>query len=82
MSVITEGRVEVYAPSNSVLPLDFDVTTIVRNWASDNWANYGFSLSPQNHYYPGTSSLQATFFQSLEKYYSYNKRPQLIIQFE
>jgi hypothetical protein len=82
MSIYTPtGQVEINAPSSSSIPLDFDVTTIVKNWASGSWTNYGFSLSPQNHYYPNYSSLQTTYFQSLEKYYSSNQRPQIIIQF-
>jgi hypothetical protein len=81
MSFYTTGQVENNAPSSSVLPLDFDVTTIVKNWASGSWSNYGFSLSPQNHVYPNYSSLQTTYFQSLENYWDYSQRPQIIIQF-
>ena len=77
-----EVQVELNAPNNSVLPLDFDVTTMVKNWASGAWNNCGFQITPQNYNYPGSVSFQATSFQSLEIWKSFNKRPQLIIQFE
>jgi len=82
--VYNQGQVLVNAPSNSVLPLEVDITTIVQNWASGTFNNYGLSLTPDNHSYPGNSSLQTTFFQSTDqgKYDSVSKRPQLIIQFE
>ncbi len=82
MYIQNTGQVTMYAPNSSALPLDFDVTTIVKNWASGTWSNYGFSLSPENHYYPNNYSYQTTYFQSLEKYYDINKRPQIIIEFQ
>jgi hypothetical protein len=82
MQVQDAGAATLPAPSSSATPLDFDVTTIVRNWASWTWGNYGFQLTPLNHSYPGTTSLQTTLFQSLESYRSADERPQLIIEFQ
>ena len=82
MQVYNSGIWYAYAPSTSVVPVEFDVTTIVRNWASGSFNNYGFDLSGVDHYYPGSTSLQTTNFQSLETYYSSNQRPQLYIVFQ
>ena len=82
MQIYNDGAVYMYAPSSSAVPLDFDVTTIVSNWASGYFTNYGFELYPLNHSYPGSSSLQTTYFQSLEYYYAANQRPQLIVEFQ
>jgi hypothetical protein len=82
MQVQDTGAATLPAPSSSAAPLDFDVTTIVRNWASWTWGNYGFQLYPLNHSYPGTTSLQTTLFQSLESYRAADERPQLIIEFQ
>jgi hypothetical protein len=76
------GEVVKEAPFSSSVPFDFDVTTIVQNWASGAWPNYGFMLYPEGHYYPGGPSLQGTLFQSLEYYYNANQRPQLLIEFQ
>jgi hypothetical protein len=76
------GEVTLNAPSSGALPVDFDVTTIVRNWASGTFNNYGLQLFPEGHLYPWYSSLQATHFQSLETYNSLSMRPQLIIEFQ
>jgi len=78
----TAGQALKNAPSGSALPLDFDVTTIVQNWASGTWGNYGFKLYPTNHSYPGDTSLQTTYFQSLEYYYQGDQRPQLLVEFQ
>ena len=79
----TTGQASQNAPSSSSQPLDFDVTTIVKNWASGAWPIYGFNVYSVGPYYPGyTPSLQITYFQSLEYYSAANQRPQLIIVFQ
>jgi hypothetical protein len=82
LQVQDAGAVTQPAPSSAAVPLDFDVTAIVRNWASSTWGNYGFQLYPLNHSYPGTTSLQTTLFQSLESFHIADERPQLIIEFQ
>jgi hypothetical protein len=70
------------APSGSAVPVDFDVTTIVRNWASSTWNNFGLQIDPLNHVYPGSTSLQTTRFESLEHFTDPGRRPQLIVEFQ
>ena len=84
MNFFIDSKIEKDAPNNSALSFEFDVTTSVRKWASGAWPNYGFNLSPilNSHSYPGNDSYQATFFQSLEFWWSSSKRPQLIVQFQ
>jgi hypothetical protein len=76
------GEAQAAAPSDMGAPLDFDVTTIVRNWASGLWSNYGLTVMV-NESYPGyTPSNGLTGFQSLETARTQNQRPQLIIDFQ
>ncbi len=81
MQFYTAGWVVKSAPSTGAVPVDFDVTTIVSNWASGWFGNYGFALVPSNSYYPGWSSVQFTTFQSLEYWWVWGERPLLIIEF-
>ena len=78
----TSGTSAREAPSIQSLPFDLDVTTIVRNWASGSWLNYGFRIDFLDHAYPGRTSLQKTRFQSLESFVDPNRRPQLIVEFQ
>jgi uncharacterized repeat protein (TIGR02543 family) len=80
--VQTAGASTRDAPSGTGVPVDFDVTTIVRNWASGTWNEYGLQVEPLNHSYPGSTSLQTTRFQSLERSDDPAKRPRLIIEFQ
>jgi hypothetical protein len=78
----TSGKTRQAAPSDSVLPLEFDVTTIVRNWASGTFNNYGLRIMV-NPVCPGdTPSLGTTYFQSLETHTSSTTRPHLTINFQ
>jgi hypothetical protein len=76
------GTAVLEAPSSPSVPVDFDVTTIVGNWASSAWGNYGLQIDFLNHVYPGSTSLQTTRFQSLEQFADPSRRPQLIIEFQ
>jgi hypothetical protein len=53
MQVQATGTAVQDAPPSPAIPADFDVTTIVRNWASSTWNNYGLQIDPLNHSYPG-----------------------------
>jgi hypothetical protein len=55
------GEVQVASP-NSTAPLDFDVTTIVQNWASGSWRNYGLSIMTEPYADPGYDSWGSTGF--------------------
>jgi hypothetical protein len=82
MQVQATGTAVRDAPSSPAVPADFDVTTIVRNWASSTWNNYGLQIDALNHSNPGSTSLQTTRFQSLEQFFDLTRRPQLIIEFQ
>jgi len=84
LQVYNSGQVKVNAPSSRTVPLDIDVTAIVKYWAAGTFNNYGLALRPENHSYPNSTSFQTTYFQSIDVgYYDSNeKRPQLIIQFK
>ena len=41
----SDGEARAAAPNSLAPPVDFDVTTIVRNWASGAWKNYGLRLA-------------------------------------
>jgi len=82
MQVHDAGTSTRTAPSSPSLPLDLDVTTIVRNWASGSWINWGLQVDFLGHVYPGSTSLQKTRFQSLEVNVDPSRRPQLIVEFQ
>jgi hypothetical protein len=75
------GEAQAAAPS-SLGPFAIDVTTIVRNWASGAWNNYGFRLMV-NEFDPGyTPSNAITTFHSLGSHDSPSQRPRLIVDFQ
>jgi hypothetical protein len=82
LQVQPTGMAILEAPSSAAVPVDFDVTTIVRNWASSTWNNFGLQIDFLNHLYPGSTSLQTTRFQSLEQYVDPSRRPRLIVEFQ
>jgi hypothetical protein len=82
LQVQATGAAVIEAPASAAVPVDLDVTTIVRNWASSTWNNYGLQIDFLNHLYPGSTSLQTTRFQSLEQFTDPSRRPQLIIEFQ
>ena len=62
--------------------LQQSLTTLVRNWASGAFRNYGLRVMV-NPLYPGyTPSLGTTYFQSLETHDAPDRRPQLLITFQ
>jgi hypothetical protein len=56
------GEARAAAPSSLWPPVDFDVTTIVRNWASGAWKNYGLRLAADTYTDPGGDSYGITNF--------------------
>jgi len=82
MQVQPTGTAIQSAPASAAAPVDFDVTTIVRNWASGTWLNYGLQIDGLAHYYPASLSLQTTRFQSLERFDDLSRRPRLIVEFQ
>jgi hypothetical protein len=74
---------EAQAPAPSGLgALDFDVTTIVQNWASGTWPNYGLKLMVDKPDPAMMPRIGGTWFQSLEVYSASTARPQIIIEFQ
>jgi len=69
-------------PTTTVLPVEWDVTAIVRNWANNTWANNGFLLRDQNDVFPGYTAFRATDFYSSDWYDDSNHRPKLVIEFQ
>jgi hypothetical protein len=78
----TTGEIVTAAPVSGAVPMDFDVTAIVQNWASGAWTNNGFQLYPVIPNPPGYTSLETTWFQSLEYWYASDQRPRLIVTFQ
>ena len=75
----TTGEAQAAAPSAEV-PVDFDVTSIVRNWASASWGSYGLKVMVDDAY-PGRPSNAITSFQSLGSNRSASQVPRLIVEF-
>ena len=78
----SDGEARAAAPNSLAPPVDFDVTTIVRNWASGAWKNYGLRLAADTYSDPGGDSYGITNFYSLVRYDRPDQRPQLIIEYQ
>jgi hypothetical protein len=82
-----EGAQQAYPPLTATLPMEFDVTSIVRQWASEAWPNQGFKLWMYNNNYGNPNNYFGTFralsICSREVYDgNTNRRPQLVIDYE
>lgn len=69
-------------PFTTVLPVEFDVTQIVRNWANGTWANYGLLVHDLTNTLPSYSALRATEFESADSFSNTSRRPQIFIRFQ
>ena len=58
------GEARAAAPNSLWPPVEFDVTTMVRNWASGSWKNYGLRLAADTYSDPGGDSYGITNFYS------------------
>jgi hypothetical protein len=81
LGVQSAGEGLAYAP-NQMGPVNFDVTVIVRNWASGTWPNRGIKLAADLYPDPGVDSWGATQFYSPSRYDRQDHRPQLIIDYQ
>jgi hypothetical protein len=79
--VYSGGQVLRAAPTTTVLPYTFDVTTIVRNWASGTFANNGL-LMWDTATFPLNSVLRSVAFNSADSFADPATRPQLVIRFQ
>jgi len=75
------GEALVQAPTANG-PLDFDVTTIVANWASGTWNNYGLKLMVDQPAPGMMGRLATTWFYSLEYNSTTDERPKLIVEYQ
>jgi len=62
-------------------PLDFDVSTIVANWVSGTWNNYGLKLMVDQPAPGMMGRLATTWFYSLEHNNTTDERPKLIVEY-
>jgi hypothetical protein len=76
------GESRAAAPNSLSPPVDFDVTTIVRNWASGVWKNYGLRLAADTYTDPGGDSYGMSGFYGSVKHDTPEQRPQLIIEYQ
>jgi hypothetical protein len=75
------GEARVNPPVTTAIPMEFDVTTIVQNWADGSWTNYGFMLRDTTLWHPGYNAWRATGIESLEYYFYSDHRPQLYLEY-
>jgi hypothetical protein len=78
----TLGEASAAVPNSNELPFDLDVTTIVRNWVSGAWPNYGLKLSVDPYPATGYRSAAGTGFFSLRNANTPDQRPKLIIDYQ
>lgn len=71
-------------PTTTALPVEFDVTSIVQNWASGRWLNNGLVLWDRSEAGPDPldSIIQITWFETLVNYTRLDRRPQLYVVFQ
>ena len=75
------GEALVPAPTGEG-PLDFDVTTVVANWVSGTWSNYGLRLMVDQPSAGMMGRIAGTWFYSLEYYNTAEERPKLIVEYQ
>jgi len=80
-NVHNAGQISVNAPSTT-LPVVWDVTEIVRNWATGTWANNGFMIGDYNPVGWLINDRRITSFYSLESHYFDYQIPLLTIVLE
>jgi len=78
----SDGEARAAAPTSLATPVDFDVTTTVRNWASGAWKNYGLRLAADTYSDPGGDSYGISNFYSSARHERTEQRPQLIIEYQ
>lgn len=82
------NEVRVTPPVTTALPMEFDVTAIVQNWADGSWENNGFILHdtkwvfPVNEYGDYYTAWRSTGIESMEYWFGYERRPQLYIEYQ
>lgn len=68
-------------PVTTALPMEFDVTSVVQDWADGTRVNYGFRLRDQNDLVlPYATLYRVVGIESLEYWYASGRRPQLHLE--
>jgi hypothetical protein len=81
MQYYLNSQIDFSAIYSTVVPLEFNVTATVQNWANGTYTNYGFKIWDSNPQLPGQTSYQATSIESLEIRSDDTRRPQLYIRY-
>jgi uncharacterized repeat protein (TIGR02543 family) len=80
-SFFTGSSTSFGPPVTTAVPMEVDVTNIVKNWANGSWANNGIILRDLASSFPSLSLLRTTYFYSLEYFAGASSRPRLVINF-
>ena len=80
-SFFTGSATTIAPPVTTAVPMEIDVTNIVRNWANGSWANNGIIVRDLASTFPALSLLRTTYFYSLEYFAGASSRPRLVINF-
>ena len=78
-NVFVDPAIVINPPTTAAVPMEFDVTEIIQNWADGTYPNFGLHVSNTNFSFPFDSVLRATAVQSLEVFSQSNLRPTLEI---
>ncbi|MCB2229672.1 PKD domain-containing protein [bacterium] len=80
----TGGQSSARPPVSSVQYVEFNVTTIVRNWANGTFSNYGLIIYDQAalNPYPSSNIDRITQFESEDDYSNPDRRPHIIVTFQ
>ncbi len=80
----SSGQSSVRPPVSTVQAVEFNITTIVRNWANGTFSNNGLILYDQAALYPfpNFSIDRTTQFESEDDYSHPDRRPQIIVTFQ
>ena len=68
-------------PTTTVVPVTWNITSIVQQWASGGWVNNGLQISDNNLVFPGYTAYRATSFESTNTT-SGSMRPQLQVTYQ
>lgn len=71
----------VNPPTNTVFPVEWNVTNMVKQWASSAWVNNGIALTDDNLVFPGYTAFRATSFESTNTT-SGTDRPRLVVTYQ
>lgn len=80
----TGGQSSVRPPVSTVVPVEFNITTIVRNWANGTFTNNGLIIYDQAalNPWPSYNIDRTTQFESEDNYSHPDRRPQIIVTFQ